>query len=241
MTSVCWSTPKMPCRATFARSGPVETSGLTTYHATPARFTPSRVTAVSRAPQTLPFAYMTCCMRVSFESRREMTSLWAGSAPKRSLQQPVWPLNRGVVVSLMQWPCGVSVPGGVPEPGCFAFGAIPYPVTARTLFARTAAGVVVLSDDVFVSAHTTISLDVYVPPVPATGCVASSAAFELRKYSVPPAFTSNEAVPGDCAGHTVNPGWVGPASLATFTKPNVSMCCIVTVAAPAARCAFEKA
>src|SRR5438876_11239975 len=151
--------------ATFARSGPVETSGLTTYQATPARFTPSKVTAVSRAPQTLPFAYMTCCMRVSFASSFETTSLWAGSVPKTSLQQPVWPLNSTCVVSLMQWPCGVSVPGGVPEPGCFALGGTPYSATDRTLLARRAAGVAVLSDEVFVSAHTTIWLDVCVPLV----------------------------------------------------------------------------
>ena len=80
-----------------------------------------------------------------------------------------------------------------------------------------------------------------VPPVPATGCVASSAAFELRKYSVPPAFRLNEFVPGDCAGQTVKPGCVAPASLGALTVPDVSMCTIVTVAAPAASCAFEKA
>ena len=79
------------------------------------------------------------------------------------------------------------------------------------------------------------------PPVPATGCVASSAAFELKKYSVPPAASSNDKVPGDCAGQTVKPGWVDPLSLGALTMPDVSMCCIVAVAAPAASCAFENA
>ena len=77
--------------------------------------------------------------------------------------------------------------------------------------------------------------------MPALGCVASSAAFELRKYSVPPFAVSNEPVPGDCAGQTVNPGCVGPASLGALTRPEVSMCCIDTFAAPEASCAFESA
>ena len=77
--------------------------------------------------------------------------------------------------------------------------------------------------------------------MPDTGFVASSPAFELRKYSVPPAFRSNEVVAGDCAGQTVKPGWVEPASLAAFTMPEVSMCCMVTLAAPAASCAFDSA
>jgi hypothetical protein len=50
---------------------------------------------------------MTCCIRVSFESGLEMTSLWAGSAPNSSRQQPV-PAIVTVVVSLMQKPCGAA-------------------------------------------------------------------------------------------------------------------------------------
>ena len=76
--------------------------------------------------------------------------------------------------------------------------------------------------------------------MPATGCVASSAAFELMKYSVPPLSVLN-CVPGDCAGQTVKPGWVEPASLGALTMPDVSKCTIVTLAAPAASCAFESA
>ena len=73
------------------------------------------------------------------------------------------------------------------------------------------------------------------------GCVASSAALELRKYSVPPAFESNDDVPGDCAGQTVKPGCVVPASLGALTAPHVLMCTMETDAAPAASCALEKA
>ena len=61
------------------------------------------------------------------------------------------------------------------------------------------------------------------------------------KYSVPPEPSSNESVPGDCAGQTVKPGWVEPASLGTWTVPNVSRWTTATLAAPAASCAFEKA
>src|SRR3989442_15828052 len=143
----------------LAEMEPVETSGLTTYQATPARFSPPTVTAVSRAPQILPFAYMTCCMRVSFASGREIFSSCAGSAAKISLQQPV-PAIVEVVVSLMQCPCGVLTPGKVPDPGCFALGGIAYWLAARTLFESVSDGVAVLSDDVFVSDHATIWLDV---------------------------------------------------------------------------------
>ncbi len=59
--------------------------------------------------------------------------------------------------------------------------------------------------------------------MPATGCVASSAAFELMKNSVPPLSVLN-CVPGDWAGHTVKPGCVEPASLGALTIPEVSMC-----------------
>src|SRR5439155_17002778 len=118
----------------------------------------STVSAVSRAPQSLPLAYITCCIRVSFESGREMTSLCAGSRPNSNRQQPT-PAIVGVVVSLMQWPCGTSTVGGVPEPGCFCFGGMPYCPTVSTLFVNVSDGDAVFSDDVFSSAHTTRSVD----------------------------------------------------------------------------------
>ena len=51
---------------------------------------------------------------------------------------------------------------------------------------RLSAGDAVFSDDVFVSVQTTSWFEYAVPLEPATGLLASSAAFELRKYSVPP-------------------------------------------------------
>ena len=103
------------------------------------------------------------------------------------------------------------------------------------------AGAALFSDEVFVSVQAAIWFDVRGPVPPDTGIVASSAAFELMKYSVPPASVLNESVPGDWAGQTVKPGCDEPASLGEFTIPHVSMCCIVTLEAPAASCAFEKA
>src|SRR4029079_8818179 len=141
----------------------------------------------------------------------------------------------------MQWPWGTSVPGAVPEPGCCCFGGTPYCPTVNTLFVRFSAGDALFSDEVLVRVQATSWFDVRGPPVPDTGRVASSAAFELRKYSVPPLLSSNELVPGDCAGQTVKPGWVAPASLGALTVPDVSICTIVTLAAPAASWAFEKA
>src|ERR671923_872836 len=215
------------------------------YQAMPARCGPaSGLSAVSSAPHTLPLAYITCCMRVSFESGLEMTSVCAGSAPKSSRQQPNWPLNSCVVVSLMQSPCATSgvvvLSASVPEPGCCCFGGTPYWPTVRILLLRLRFGTP-FSDAVFVSVQTMSWFDVRVPAVSATGFCASSAAFELRRYSVPLFARLNCDVPGDCAGQTVKPGCVEPASLGAFTMPEVSMCCIVTFAAPAPSWAFESA
>ena len=50
--------------------------GLTMYQAIPARCgPPSGLSAVSSAPHSLPLAYITCCMRVSFESGLEIGDL----------------------------------------------------------------------------------------------------------------------------------------------------------------------
>src|ERR687886_767579 len=218
-------------------------SGLTMYHAIPARCGPaSGLSAVSSAPHTLPLAYITCCMRVSFESGLEMTSAPRACAVAltSSFQQPVWPLKSSVVSSFRQKPCGTAVVGAVPEPGCCCFGGTPYWPTVRILLLRLTFGSP-FRDAVFVSVHTTSWLEVRLPARPETGFCASSAAFELRKYSVPLFARLNCDVPGDCAGQTVKPGCVEPASLEAFTMPEVSMCCIVTFAAPAASWAFESA
>ena len=69
----------MPGRAEIALDDDLAGDGLTMYHAMPARCgPPSGLIAVSSAPHSLPFANITCCMRVSFESGLEMTSLCAG-------------------------------------------------------------------------------------------------------------------------------------------------------------------
>src|SRR6266581_1936351 len=193
--------------------------GLTMNQATPARCAPpSGLIAVSSAPHNLPFAYITCCMRVSFESGVEITSLCAGSLPNKSRQQPTAPLNSGVVVSLIQYPCGVSTVAGVPEPGCCCLGGIAYWFTPSTLLLRLMEGEALFSEEVLANVQTISWDDVWVPPKPVSNWV-----------------------PGDCAGQTVKPGCVEPASLGTFTMPDVSMCTNVTWAAFAASCALEKA
>src|SRR5579859_7220219 len=132
--------------------------GLTMNHSTPARWAPpSGFSAVSSAPHSLPLANVTCCMRVSFESGREMTSL--PGAPTSSLQQPR-PAMVNVVVLLMQWPCGAATPGAVPEPGCCCAGGMAYWPTLSTLLLRLRLGEAELSEPVFCNAQTTNWLDV---------------------------------------------------------------------------------
>src|SRR6516162_9410517 len=161
------------------------TDGFTMYHAMPARCgPPSGFTAVSSAPQSLPFAYVTCCIRESFESGLETTSD-VGPLPTSSFQQPLWPLINTVAVSFRQCPCGTVVSGAVPEPGCCCFGGMPYWPTVRILLLRLTAGLAVFSDAVFVIVHTMSWLEVPLLGAPDTGFCASLVAFELRKYSVP--------------------------------------------------------
>src|SRR5437763_14376238 len=146
-------------------------------------------------------------MRVSFESGLATTSAPAACAVgvTSSFQQPT-PAIVAVVSSFRQWPCGTVVSGAVPEPGCCCFGGTPYWPTVRILLLIPRAGVAVFSDAVFDSVHTMSWLEVRVPAAPETGFCASSAAFELRKYSVPLFAELNCEVPGDCAGQTVKPG-----------------------------------
>ena len=88
----------LPLNTTFPADG------LTMKYATPARFAPPTVTAVSSAPHSFPFPYITCCIRVSFESSFITTSgfvaLWA-VALTSSFQQPT-PAIVEVVSSLRQ-------------------------------------------------------------------------------------------------------------------------------------------
>src|SRR5512136_2206758 len=179
------------------------------YQAMPARCGPlSGLRAVSKAPHSLPLANITCCIRESFESGFDMTSSCGGWAGNSNRQQPV-PKIVVVVVSLMQYPCGVLVVGVIPEPGCCCFGGTPYCETDITLFVRLRAGVAEFKDDVFVKLQSNRSDEVPLPEVQTLpeSHWASSVASELKKYSVPPAFVLNWFVPGDCAGQTVKPGW----------------------------------
>src|SRR5215469_7807411 len=142
------------------------------YHAMPARCgPPPGFSAVSSAPQSLPFAYITCCIRVSFESGLATTSAPAAweAGPTSRFQQPVVPVKSTVAVSFRQWPWGTSVPGAVPEPGCCCFGGTPYSPTVRILLLRLTAGLAVFSDAVFVIVHTMIWFEERVPALPETG------------------------------------------------------------------------
>src|SRR4029453_18342941 len=146
--------------------------GLTMYHAIPALLFAgllSKLTAVSRDPQSLPLAYMTCCMRVSFESGRPISSV--SGELTTSAQQPTKPLNSTVVVSLMQAPSGTSgvvvLSARVAEPGCCCFGGIPYCATVNTLFVRLRVGDAVFSEDVFDSVQTIRFVEEPVKAVPA--------------------------------------------------------------------------
>src|SRR5258708_966797 len=200
------------------------------YQARAARWPPPPgFSAVSSAPHSLPLAYITCCMRLSLESGREITSLCAGWPPNRRRQQPIWPLKSSVVVSLIQKPCGTSVVGAVPDPGCCCFGGTPYWFTVISLLLRLRDGEPESIDAVLVSVHSTIWFAVR---------LLSKTAIELKKNSVPPLFRLKERVPGDCAGHTVKPGSTPEAVL---TSPAVSNWTNVILAAPAASCAFESA
>ena len=138
-------------------------------------------------------------------------------------------MKSSVVVSLIQKPCGTSVVGAAPDPGCCCFGGTPYWFTIISLLLRLRDGEPESIDEVLARVHSTIW--VAVP-------LGSKTAMELRKNSVPPLFRLKESVPGDCAGHTVKPGSTPEGAL---TSPTVSNCTTLTLAAPAASCAFESA
>src|SRR5204863_7477247 len=93
-----------------------------------------------------------------------------GVPPTSSFQQPMVALSKSrVVSSFRQWPCGTSVPGAAPEPGCCCLGGTPYVLTPRTLIPSPTAGVAASRDEVLVSDHRTILFELWVPEVPVTG------------------------------------------------------------------------
>src|SRR5690349_16947402 len=112
----------------------------------PARDCPPTLTAVSSAPQSLPLAYMTCCMRESLELS------WPLGGPKVAL---LWvPMPATVVlqvgkmtVSAMHWPSG-RLPAG-----WFARGGTAYWSTAIVDTETPTDGDELLSDDVLLIVH----------------------------------------------------------------------------------------
>src|SRR5438132_14184172 len=110
----------------------------------PALVSPPTVTAVSRAPHNWPFAYTTCCMRVSLLSRCDSTTPFFGWSlgKKKARQQPApfhksAPPKLGLFAfrSLRQSPSGML-------PGFWLdLGGIEYGVTLSPGFVRCRAGV----------------------------------------------------------------------------------------------------
>src|SRR5713226_2242933 len=105
---------------------------------------------------------------------------------------------------------------------------MPYGLTVSTELLRVIAGLALFSDCVFVSAQTMRSDETPIP-------LASGAASELRKYSVPPRSVANW-LSGEVAGQTVKPGLP-----ARPTEPIVSIWVTAMVATPDSSWLLEKA
>src|SRR3954452_7875173 len=114
-----------------------------------------------------------------------------------------------------------------------ALGGVVYRLTPDRPLRRTSEGEALSKDLVFVSAHSPTVFD-EPKPVP----LASSAALELMKYSVPPLALAYWWVPGLIAGHTVKPG-SPPRVLAVPTA--VSICTRCKRASPRARARLDMA
>jgi hypothetical protein len=154
-------------------------------------------------------------MRVSFESGVEITSLCAGSAAKSRRQQPT-PTMVTVVVVVDAEPLRNRLPWRSARPRLTLLRGQRILVHGQNLVAEVHVwGCGVQRRRVGHRPDHDLGRRV-IAAVPVLGFVASGAALELRKYSVPPFDDSKEPVPGDCAGQTVNPGWVAPVSLGAF-------------------------
>src|SRR5437016_681348 len=178
----------------------------------------------------IPLAKVTCCIRVSLVSMAcPSTWLCAGSTPTASRQHPDRVAVTGSVVSLRQSASGLA-------PGfCGALGGMAYRPTRTTALLILMLGCGELSELVLVRAQTIRSVD-----VPLIAAFTSSAAFELKKNSVPlrEALESSlfrVSLFGATAGHTVKPAWFPRTMLV------VSIWLTSTVAAPEASARFEKA
>src|SRR5205085_428222 len=147
----------------------------------PALVAPPTVTAVSSAPQSLPCAKVTCCMRESLLSRRSSLLFWREAAPiKRRQAASAMQSRRGRLV-LTFW----SERGGTP-----------YFATVTALALSTGAATALLTERVFDTVQTTRSVE-----VPSLLKTAS----ELSRYSVPCPSSSKSSLPEGCEGHTVKP------------------------------------
>src|SRR5437870_5778477 len=90
--------PSWPCPARRARTACGRESARTMYQAMPALILPPTLTAVSRAPYSLPLTYVTCCIRVSLLSNVDSTSgLYGSGSPLRAIEH---------VSLLRHWPSG---------------------------------------------------------------------------------------------------------------------------------------
>src|SRR3954463_3358136 len=160
----------------------------------PARLAPPTCTAVSSAPQTLPFAYITCCIRESFAFRL------AVGPPKLALLWVAMPAIAVLQLGIMTVSPTQSDSGRLPA-GCVARGGTAYVSTGTSERNMLADGDVVFNEEVFVIDHRRMEL--LVPS-------SENTALELRKYSVPPLSVLNW-FPGLTAGQTVKPPPSGPA------------------------------
>src|SRR5947207_4644990 len=134
------------------------------YHPIPATFRPSTVPTVSSAPYSLPLTYVTCWMRVSLLSSADSVCGTFGS-PKAVEQAG----------SVRHWPSGNG------PAFWFDIGGSEYGVTGTRVLCNCGLGVAESSDPVLLSAQVTRVFEVVPPLTP----LASSAALEDRKYSVP--------------------------------------------------------
>src|SRR5712692_233965 len=209
-----WLTARYPW---LTRPAPPDAVGFTTNHSIPALLLAEPLTAVPKAPHSLPSAKATVSRRVSLLSSAYSWLGAKGSAkPSKKVEQ---------AFMFRQ-----SASGSSPT-FCSDLGGTTYWPTVSVEWERLMAGAL-SSDEVLVSDHTRSWFEVRGPtcdPLP----WASSAAFELRKYSVPP-FALEFRSAGAIAGHSVKPEL-------PLSAPCVSIWVTATLAAPEARAAFEKA
>src|SRR5579864_4191980 len=186
-------------------------------HSIPASLPLEVLTDVSSAPHSRPLESITCCIRVSL-----LSSLYSDS-----LNLSGWPfsvLAQGV--KLRQSTSGVE-PTSWTDPDGTAYWPTP-----RTTCESVACGLLPCSESVLVSDHTSSWFD-WRGPTPAPFPWASSAAFELRKNSVP--LLAEELMSlAPIDGHSVNPEF-------PLSRPCVSNCVTLIRLELATSADFEKA